>query len=251
MKKRRFGRKIIEPDKQEVRLNKYIADSGLTSRRKADELIAKGVVKINGKKVTEMGARVHPGDLVTVNGNPVKEDKNNIYILLNKPKDHISTTDDELNRKTVLDIVKRKERLFPVGRLDRNTTGVLLLTNDGELTQRLTHPRYKIPRVYKVLLDKELQFNHAAEIAKGVELEDMITSPCEVFINPDDKSKVTITLIEGKNHEVKNIFAHFGYKVKQLDREIFASLTTKGMKRGQYRYLNRKEITKLRRIAGL
>lgn len=236
---------------QEIRLNKYIADSGLCSRRKADELIADGQVKVNGKTVDSMGYKVQPGDEVTVNGDPISYYVKKVYILLNKPKDCVTTTVDDRGRKTVLDIVKRKERIYPVGRLDRNTTGTLLLTNDGELSHRLSHPSYVIEKVYNAGLDKNLDFEHAKKIADGVELEDGKTSPCFVFVDPSDKRKVTVTITEGRYREVRRMFEHFGYDVKKLDRKFFAGLSTRGLARSQYRFLTREEILELRKLVGL
>jgi 23S rRNA pseudouridine2605 synthase len=234
-----------------IRLNKYIADSGICSRRKADEYITAGKVKINRKVVSELGTKVFPGDFVTLNGDPVKENIKLVYFIMNKPKNTITTTDDEKDRKTVVDIIKKQERIYPVGRLDRNTTGVLLLTNDGDLTHRLTHPKYRVPRIYNVVLDKNLRHDHAKAISLGVKLEEYETSPCEVFINPDQENKVTLTLTEGKNHEIKNLFAHFGYEVKQLDRKSYAGITTKGLQKGEYRTLNKNEIRNIKKLVGL
>ena len=232
-----------------IRLNKYIAESGLASRRKADELIASGVVKVNRKVVTELGTMVHLSDFITVSGDPVSVSHRYIYILLNKPKNCITSTSDEKNRKTVLDVVKVEERIFPVGRLDRNTTGVLLLTNDGELANCLTHPSYQIARTYNAKLNKILRVADAQKIAQGLEIEDGITTaPCDVFISPDEKTKVTITLTEGKNHEVRKLFETVGYEVKSLDRKYYHNLSTKGLVRGKYRYLEKTEIAELRKI---
>lgn len=235
-----------------IRLNKYISESGLTSRRKADELIKNGVVKVNKKVVTELGTIVHLSDFITVNGDPVSVSHQSTYILLNKPKDCITSTSDEFGRKTVMDIIKYSERLFPVGRLDRNTTGVLLLTNDGELANCLTHPKYQIARIYNAKLNKILKVADAQKISEGLELEEgFLVAPCEIFIYPDDKTKVMITLTEGKNHEVKKIFEAVGYEVKSLDRKYYHNLSTKGLRRGEYRFLDRKEITELRKLISL
>lgn len=234
-----------------IRLNKYIADSGYCSRRKADELIAAGTVKVNGVIIIDLGTKISPDANVTVYGDPISYVKKYRYILLNKPKDIITTTSDELGRKTVLSIVKTSERIFPVGRLDRNTTGVLLLTNDGELVNRLTHPKYQVERVYVAGLDKNLDFRHAKLISEGVELEDGTTGTCELFINPKDHSEVTISLREGKNREVRRIFEHFGYDVKKLHRKYFATLDVSGMKRGDYRHLTKKEVQDLRKYVQL
>lgn len=236
-----------------IRLNKFMADSGVASRRTCDELIASGVVKVNGKLVTELGTKVTKSDFITVNGDPIKEKKNLIYILLNKPKNVITTTNDEKGRKTVLDIVRKHVRIFPVGRLDRNTTGALILTNDGELAHRLTHPSYQIERIYNVKLDKPLFFDHAKQIAEGgIELDiDDTTGPAELMINPEDHTKVILKLKEGKNREVRRIFEHFGYEVKQLTRKYFANLSVTGTKIGEYRHLTRKEVLDLKKLVKL
>ncbi|MBM2815900.1 MAG: pseudouridine synthase [Ignavibacteria bacterium] len=235
----------------EIRLNKYLASTGISSRRKADDLIKSGVVKVNQKTVSELGVKISLSDFVTVNGDPVGLPQTYIYILLNKPKDVITTTSDEKNRKTVLDIVRKKVRIYPVGRLDRNTTGVLLLTNDGELSNRLTHPKYKIERIYNVLLEKELTNVVATQIAAGVELEDGRTSPCELFIHPENRAKIMLKLHEGRHHEVKRIFEHFEYEVKQLERKSFAGVTCSGLPRGVYRHLLKAEVRALKKLVGI
>ncbi|MGE5480403.1 MAG: pseudouridine synthase [Chloroflexota bacterium] len=234
-----------------VRLNKFLAEAGVSSRRKADELITSGVVKVNGKVVTELGTKVTRSDSITVSGDPIRENVQQIYILLNKPKDYITTTSDEKDRKTVLDIVRKQTRIFPVGRLDRNTTGALLLTNDGELAHRLTHPSFHVERVYIARLDKPLMLEDAKRISEGVELEDGKTSPCEVLVHPAEPDKVTLSLHEGRNREVKRIFETLGYDVKQLDRKFFAGLSASGMKRGEYRHLTAKEVRELRKLVNL
>ncbi len=245
-KKEPSGKQI---ENNEVRLNKYISEAGLVSRRKADELIAAGAVKVNKNVVLELGTKIKYSDFVTVNGDPIYVTHNHLYVLLNKPKNCITTTSDEKRRKTVMDIVKLRERVFPVGRLDRNTTGVLLLTNDGELANRLTHPRYKISRVYNAKLDKPLKIIDAEKIAAGLKLDENETSsPCNVSINPEDKSKVILEIAEGKNHEVKRIFEAVGYEVKSLDRKYYHNLSTKGLPRGKYRFLNRQEISELKKL---
>jgi len=246
-------KEIEKSNKNEyIRLNKYIAEAGLTSRRKADELIKNGVVKVNKQVVAELGTMVHLSDFITVNGDPINISHQNLYILLNKPKDCITSTNDEFGRKTVMDIVKHSERLFPVGRLDRNTTGVLLLTNDGELANCLTHPKYQVMRIYNARLNKILRTTDAQKISEGIEIEEgVFTVPCEVFIYPDDKTKVMLTLTEGKNHEVKKIFEAVGYEVKSLDRKYYHNLSTKGLKRGEYRFLDKKEIAELRKFVNL
>lgn len=233
------------------RLNKAIADAGVASRRRADELIRTGAVKVNGRVVTELGTKIEIDDMVTVNGEPITRYKHLTYIALNKPKDVISTSSDEKGRATVFDVVRLKTRLFTVGRLDRNTTGVLLLTNDGELANRLMHPRYGVLRVYKAVLDKPLRPDHARSIAAGVELEDGPTQPCDVTIDPSDKTNVMLGIREGRNREVRRIFEHFGYDIKRLDRKEYANISTRGLKRGEYRHLTRDEVFELKRIVKL
>lgn len=236
-------------ESEEIRLNKYIADSGVVSRRKADDMIASGKVKINGTVVTELGTKVQRTDTVSIDGDVIKSKLHNVYIILNKPKDIITTTSDEKSRKTVMDIVHSHYRIYPVGRLDRNTTGVLLLTNDGEFANRLTHPKYQIERVYNIGLDKELKIADATAISHGVELEENeFTSPCELFIHPDDRTKVSIVLTEGKNREIRRIFEKFGYEVKKLDRKMFAGLTTQGINRGEFRHLTKEELLALKKL---
>ncbi len=251
MKMKRKSKPIREEKTEFFRLNKFIADAGVCSRRKADELIAAGKVSVNRKIVTKLGTKVKATDFITVNGDPIKTRKKYTYILLNKPKDTISTTKDEKNRKTVTDIVRTRSRVYPVGRLDRNTTGVLLLTNDGEMANRLTHPKYQVERIYKVRLDRELVEKDAARIARGVKTEEFESSPCELLIEPGDNSKVIVVLREGKHHEVKKMFEAYGYTVKRLDRVMFAGMTVKGLKRGEYRSLNSSELNHLKRLTGL
>ena len=241
----------LESNREEVRLNKAIADAGIASRRAADELIREGKVTVNRKVCTELGTKVGLDDVVAVNGEPISRTKHLTYVLLNKPKDIITTSHDEKGRKTIFDIVKIKQRLFSVGRLDRNTTGALLITNDGEMANRLMHPRYRIPRVYRAKLDKPLQPMHAQQIARGVELEDGMTQPAELMIDPSDNELVLIEIYEGKNREVRRLFEHFGYDVKRLDRKQYGSLTTRGLARGEYRHLTRQEIQTLRNLVKL
>lgn len=236
---------------QGVRINKYLADAGLGSRRRVEELIVEGVVKVNRKVVTDLSVRIMPGDFVTAMGEPVSDRKIFTYILLNKPKDTITTVSDELGRATVMDIVRKEARIYPVGRLDRNTTGALILTNDGELAYRLTHPKYEVPRVYNVVLDVPLDLRDAAAISRGVELEDGITGECEVSVNPEDRRKVALGIREGRNREVRRIFESLGYEVQRLDRKSFATLTTRGLARGEYRNLTQKEILELKKLVGL
>lgn len=234
-----------------TRLNKVIADAGVASRRKADELILSGKVTVNGKKCTELGTRVSISDAVSVNGEPVTRTKHLTYILLNKPKDVITTASDEKGRETVFDVVKVRTRLFTVGRLDRNTTGALLLTNDGDLANRLMHPRYGIARVYKAVLDKPMARDHAKLISHGIVLDDGPTQPCEIVVDPKDHTAVHLQIREGRNREVRRIFEHFGYHVKRLDRKQYASLSTRGLSRGAYRHLTKEEVSELRRMVSL
>jgi 23S rRNA pseudouridine2605 synthase len=238
----------VEETPQITRLNKAIADAGVASRRRADELIRSGCVRINGMVVTELGTKVEIDDMVTVNGEPITRYKHLTYVVLNKPKDVISTSSDEKGRATVFDIVKIKSRLFTIGRLDRNTTGVLLITNDGDLANKLMHPRYGITRVYKASLDKPLRQDHMRQIAKGVELEDGPTQPVEIAVDPSDKTSVLLAIREGRNREVRRIFELFDYEVKRLDRKEYANITTRGLKRGEYRHLTREEVAELQRL---
>lgn len=234
-----------------IRLNKYIADSGYCSRRKADELIASGAVKVDRKIIIDLGTKVLPDANVTVNGDPITYFIRHKYLVLNKPKDYITTTDDEQGRRTVMELIKSNTRIFPVGRLDRNTTGVLLFTNDGELANRLMHPKYQVERVYQVGLDKSIDLKHAKAIAEGVELDDCKTAPCELLVNPKDYTEVTISLREGKNREVRRMFEAFGYDVKKLHRKFYANLSVAGLQRGEYRVLDKKEILQLKKSVGL
>lgn len=234
-----------------IRLNKYIADSGYCSRRQADEIIKSGRVKVNNVLETNLSRRIQPGDEVQIDSNFIKQSVKLEYILLNKPKDTITTLNDEKNRKTVIDLVKTKFRLFPVGRLDRNTTGVLILTNDGELANRLMHPKYQVERLYLAGLDKPLKFSDAEKISKGVSTENFKSSPCEIFVDPADHTNVYITLKEGKNREVKKIFETLGYKVKKLDRKSFAGITTSGLARGEFRRLTKQEVIQLKKAVKL
>lgn len=234
-----------------IRLNKFIANSGVCSRREADLLIKAGVVTVNGKIVNELGTKIRPTDVVVYDGNRLTSEKK-VYVLLNKPKDYITSADDPQGRKTVMDLVKNagNQRLYPVGRLDRNTTGLLLLTNDGELTKKLTHPRYGVRKLYHVVLDKPVSKADMQEIAKGVNLDDELVVPdaLEYAGKADDKSQVGIELHSGQNRVVRRIFEKLDYKVLKLDRVIFAGLTKKDLPRGHWRYLTDKEVNFLRMI---
>ncbi|MBD0350229.1 MAG: rRNA pseudouridine synthase [Bacteroidota bacterium] len=230
-------------------LNKYIAHSGVCSRRDAAILIKEGKVKVNGEWITEPGHKVTAKDAITVAGKKVHPVRNLVYILLNKPKDYITTTDDPQQRKTVLDLIQKAtdERVYPVGRLDRNTSGVLLLTNDGDLAQMLTHPSHEIKKVYAVTLDKPLTKHHFDEILKGVELEDGVAHvDALAFTDIKDHTQLGIELHSGKNRIVRRIFEHLGYQVKNLDRVMFAGLTKKDVPRGKWRFLKEKEVRDLK-----
>ena len=234
-----------------VRLNKYIADCGVASRRKADEIIESGAVKVNRNIIREFGYKVVPGDSVYINGDPISPVTHNVYMIMNKPKNVITTTHDDFERRTIMDLIKVTSRVYPIGRLDRNTTGLLLLTNDGEFAYRLTHPKYKIERIYSVKLDKPLEPEDAEKIVSGLMIDGKKTAPCEVFIMPENHHKVIITLVEGKNHEVKKLFEKVGYDVKQLDRKVFANLSLSGLQRGDHRHLREKEVKFLKRLVGM
>lgn len=230
-------------------LNKFIAHAGVAARRDAAELVKKGLVKVNGELVREPGHRVSEKDDVRVNGKRVFPAKNLVYILLNKPKDYITTTDDPQGRKTVLDIIKKAtpERVYPVGRLDRNTSGVLLLTNDGELAQKLTHPSNEIKKVYHVTLDKPLEKKDFDRILKGVTLEDgQAGVDVLAYADAKDKTQIGVEIHSGRNRIVRRIFEHVGYDVKNLDRVIFAGLTKKNIERGKWRFLTEKEVRDLK-----
>ncbi len=231
-----------------IRLNKYLASSGICSRREADEFIRAGLVTVNGKLITELGVKVSAGDVVKYNGETLREEKK-VYILINKPKDYVTTVEDPHAKKTVLDLVKGacKERIYPVGRLDRNTTGVLLLTNDGEITKRLTHPRFEKLKIYHVHLNKNIKPSDFEKISTGITLEDgFIKADAISYADPVDKTQVGIEIHSGKNHIVRRIFEHLGYEVVKLDRVYFAGLTKKNLRRGEWRFLSEKEINMLK-----
>ena len=234
-----------------IRLNRYIANAGICSRRKADELIEAGVITVNDEVVTELGTKVDTEkDVVKYNGERLKREKK-VYVLLNKPKDYITTTNDPQERKIVMDIVKKatKERIYPVGRLDRNTTGLLLLTNDGALAEKLAHPRNEISKIYHVHLDKNLSQGDFNKIEFGLELEDGFIKPDEIsYIPGASKREVGIQIHSGKNRIVRRIFESLGYDVVQLDRTVYGSLTKKDLPRAKWRYLTEKEIRDLKTL---
>lgn len=241
--------KIIKQQDELMPLNKYIAHSGICSRRDAEALVRDRKVTVNGEFITEPGHKITLKDVVTVSGKKIQPVKNLVYILLNKPKDYLTTTDDPEQRKTVLDLIQHatQDRVYPVGRLDRNTSGVLLLTNDGELAQKLTHPSNEVKKVYAVTLDKPLTKAHFDEILKGVPLED---GPAHVdvlaFTDNSDHRQVGVELHSGRNRIVRRIFEHFGYDVRSLDRVVFAGLTKKNVNRGKWRFLTEKEVRDLK-----
>ena len=243
------GLQLQNATPSQMPLNKYIAHSGVCSRRDAAELIKSGKVKLNGEVVTEPGRKVLEKDVVIVGNKRVYPVEDLVYILLNKPKDYLTTTDDPQQRKTVLDLIvgATKDRVYPVGRLDRNTSGVLLLTNDGELAQKLTHPSNEIKKVYAVSLNKPLEKKHFDEILKGVELEDgMAHVDVLAYTDIQDKTQIGVEIHSGRNRIVRRIFEKFGYDVKGLDRVMFAGLTKKNVNRGKWRYLNEKEVRDLK-----
>ena len=230
-------------------LNKYMAHCGVCSRRDAVEYVTTGKVKVNGEVVKEPGYKVQENDEVIYNGKKLFVTKNLVYILLNKPKDYITTTDDPQGRKTVLQLIKQAttERVYPIGRLDRNTSGVLLLTNDGDLTQKLSHPSYEIKKIYEVKLDKPLTKADFDKIIKGLKLEDgEILIDSLAYADSKDKSIIGIELHSGRNRIVRRIFEHLGYDIKGLDRVMYANLTKKNVERSKWRYLSEKEIRLLK-----
>jgi 23S rRNA pseudouridine2605 synthase len=233
-------------------LNKFLADAGICSRREADKLIESGVVKINGKVVTQLGTKVAPTDKVQYGGDTLKREKLQ-YILLNKPKGFITTSDDPQDRKIVMSLVENActERIYPVGRLDRNTLGLLLFTNDGDLAKKLTHPKHGVKKIYHVFLESPLTKNEMLTLAGGVELEDGRIQPDKIAYveGENDKRQIGLELHSGKNRIVRRMFEHLGHKVVKLDRVFFAGLTKKDLPRGKWRKLTEKEIGLLKRIS--
>ena len=248
LKKRiEYKEEHIDPN-EPIRLNKFLANTGVCSRREADEYIQNGAITVNGEVVTELGTKVLRSDDIKFRGEPVNLEKK-VYVLLNKPKDCVTTSDDPQQRKTVMDLVKGicPERIYPVGRLDRNTTGVLLLTNDGDLASKLTHPKFLKKKVYHVFLDKNVTAHDLQQIADGIELEDgEVHADAIEYASDTDKSQVGIEIHSGKNRIVRRIFEHLGYRVVKLDRVLFAGLTKKNLRRGDWRFLTEKEVEMLR-----
>ena len=234
----------------EIRLNKYIADAGICSRRNADMYISAGNVTVNGEVMTTLGYRVKPTDEVRFDGKLLSSEKKE-YILLNKPKGFITTTNDEKGRKTVMDLVANatNARILPVGRLDRATTGLLLLTNDGELTKKLTHPTHGVRKIYHVILDRKLEYKDFIAIEQGLELEDGFIQVDEIsYVDQKPKNEIGIKIHSGRNRIVRRIFEHLGYQVDKLDRVVFAGLTKKDLPRGHWRRLTQQEVINLRNM---
>ena len=248
MKKQIEYKEVLADPDEPIRLNKFLANAGICSRREADEFITAGVVSVNGEIVTELGTKVKRSDEVKFHDQPVNIERK-VYVLLNKPKDCVTTSDDPQERKTVMDFVKGacKERIYPVGRLDRNTTGVLLLTNDGDLASKLTHPKFLKKKIYHVYCDKNVTKADLDQIVQGVTLDDgEIHADAISYASDTDKSQVGIEIHSGKNRIVRRIFESLGYRVVKLDRVYFAGLTKKGLRRGDWRYLTEQEVAMLR-----
>jgi len=245
------GRRNTNEDKGLIRLNRYISNAGICSRRKADELIAAGIITVNGEAITELGHKVDPSkDLVRYNGELLKREKK-VYVLLNKPKDYITTTDDPQERRTVMQLVDKasRERIYPVGRLDRNTTGLLLMTNDGDLADKLSHPKNGITKIYNIELDKSLSQGDLNKIAFGLELEDGLIKPDNIsYVAGGTKKEIGIQIHSGKNRIVRRIFEHLGYTVEKLDRVVYGNLTKKDLPRGRWRYLEEHELVQIKHL---
>ncbi len=234
-----------------IRINRFIANAGVCSRREAESYIQAGIVSINGKIVTELSTKVYYSDAVKFNDKILTAEKKT-YIILNKPKDYVTTLEDPHAKKTVIDLIRGKcnERVYPVGRLDKATTGLLMLTNDGDLSEKLAHPRNNKKKIYHATLDKEVTKEHLQMLFDGIELEDgKISADNIAYVSPDNKKEVGIEIHSGKNRIVRRMFEHFGYKVRKLDRVYFAGLTKKNLPRGKWRFLNDKEVNMLMRGA--
>lgn len=238
-----------KPSDELIRLNRYIANAGVCSRRDADKLIEAGEITVNDKVITEMGFKVGPADSIKYGKKLLKREKLT-YVLLNKPKDFITTLEDTHGRKTVMDLVKKagNERIYPVGRLDRNTTGLLFFTNDGDLAKKLSHPSHKVKKLYHVELDQPITETHFNDILNGLNLEDGMAYVDDLAIVDGDKKKLGIDIHIGKNRIVRRIFEHLGYEVSRLDRVMYAGLTKKDLGRGKWRFLTEKEIIRLKHM---
>ena len=243
------GNPLKKNDDGLIRLNKYLSHAGIASRRDADNLILGGTVKVNGEVITQLGYKINPTDKVTYGDSAIKSERK-VYLLLNKPKDYISTVDDPQERKTVMELIKGacKERVYPVGRLDRNTTGLLLFTNDGDLTTKLTHPKFGVKKVYHVSLNKGLKPDDFKSIVEGIELEDGFVKADDLAFVGEGKKEIGIEIHSGKNRIVRRIFEQLGYDVLKLDRVVFAGLTKKDLARGKHRFLTAKEISFLKMV---
>ncbi|MEO5572668.1 MAG: pseudouridine synthase [Bacteroidia bacterium] len=244
--------RTVKPESDLIRLNKYISNAGICSRREADEMIEAGVISVNGEIISRLGTKISPTDVVKYNNETLRRERN-VYVLLNKPKDYITTSDDPEKRNTVMELIADacKERIYPVGRLDRNTTGVLLFTNDGELTKGLTHPSSNIGKIYHVELDKNVTAADMDKIAAGIELEDgMAYVDSVAYDDPSDKSHIGLEIHSGKNRIVRRIFESLGYDVRKLDRVFFAGLTKKDLSRGRWRFLTDMEVSSLKMMTG-
>lgn len=231
-----------------VRINKFVATYGMLARRKVDEYILQGRITVNGITITEPGYKINPQeDRVSVDGELIKVEKGKVYILLNKPPKVISAVTDDKKRKTVVDIVKVKERIFPIGRLDYDTTGLIILTNDGEFANKLMHPRYKVDKTYLVHLSKPLQEKHRKKLAEGIFIDRKKTEPAKiVFLNKDDYKRLFISIHEGRNRQVKNMFERFGYKIRKLHRTKYGNLKLGNLAEGEWRKLSEKEVALLK-----
>lgn len=236
-------------DQEKIRLNRFIANSGLCSRRDADEHIRNGLITVNGKVVTDMGTKVSHADDVRFRNKRLYAEKK-VYILMNKPKDYVTTVEDPHADRTVIDLLGKDfpERVYPVGRLDKSTTGVLLLTNDGDLAGKLTHPKYQRKKVYHVWLDRHVDKNDLFRLTEGIELEDVkVAADAVSYADPDDRSQIGVELHSGQNRIVRRMFEALGYEVRKLDRVYFAGLTKKNLRRGKWRFLTDKEVSMLKR----
>lgn len=235
-----------------MRINRYLATCGVASRRAAEALVTAGRVTVNGVVITDLATRIdETRDRVELDGKAMQSAPETLYLVLNKPKGYVTTASDDLGRKTVLDLVDLAERVFPVGRLDYNSTGLLLLTNDGELAYRLTHPRYKVPKLYRAILDRDFRPDDFPALTRGVDLEDGATQPCQARHYAPERDHVEIELREGRQQQVRRMFATLGYRVKALNRIRFGPLLLGGLPRGRWRFLDPAEIMALRQAAGL
>lgn len=235
----------------EIRLQKYMAEAGVASRRKCEELIAMGKVEVNGQVVTLPGTKIFGNEVIKVDGKEIRQEQNKVYVLLNKPVGYISTSKDQFSRKTVLDLVDTiKKRIYPVGRLDYDTSGLMILTNDGELANRLTHPKHEMNKVYRVMIDGNIRESDIKSLKTGISIEDYTTAPAKVHIIETSKKEsiVEITIHEGKNRQVRKMFEALGYAVLRLKRVAIGPITIEGLEEGKWRYLSKKEIEALKNV---